>query len=93
MTDKLRDALIAHEKEVVDMVLSCQDRPNIVYDTSTDVLKSREAFLNKNVPPEPTEEIYKAAYDAWWDWLNAGRGSGFESVKVAVRAALLAAQK
>ena len=53
----------------------------------------RDALADSaDAPPEVTEEIYKAAYDAWWDWLNAGRGSGFESVKVAIRAAFAAVQ-
>ena len=45
MSDKLREALIAHEKKVVDMVLSCQGDPTGVNVTSTKVLASREVFL------------------------------------------------
>lgn len=41
--------------------------------------------------PELTEEMYEAAHDAWVEWAVAGRGTGFESVKVAIRAALAAA--
>ena len=42
---------------------------------------------------EPTEEMYKAAFDAWMEWLSAGRGTGLKSVKVAVRAAFAVQQK
>lgn len=41
----VRQALIAHEKKVVDMVLSCQGDPVEVNSTSRNVLDSRDAFL------------------------------------------------
>ena len=46
MSDKLREALIAHEKKVVDMVLSCQGDPMKVNHTSIRVLASRTEFLS-----------------------------------------------
>ncbi len=55
--ERLREALIAHEKKVVDMVLSCQKDPEDVHLTSTEVLESRYALLaalkdTTNVPPK-----------------------------------------
>ena len=49
--------------------------------------------VTADAPPEVTEEMERAAYDAWQKWLKAGRGSGFKSVKIALCAALAAAHK
>lgn len=51
----------------------------------------REYFADQHGagdPGEPTEEMVERAYEAWQEWIKAGRGTGFESVKVALRAAL-----
>lgn len=50
------------------------------------------SHVTADAPPEPTEEMYKAAFDAWMEWLKAGRGTGLASVRIAVQAALAAAQ-
>ena len=55
-TDKtLREALIAHEKKVVDMVLSCYKENSLVEVpiTSRNVLDSRDAFLAALAPDAP----------------------------------------
>ena len=61
MSDKLREALIVHEKKVVDMVLSCQGDPTGVNVTSTKVLASREVFLALADSVSPTDAAQLAA--------------------------------
>ena len=41
----------------------------------------------EDAPGGPTDAAYEAADKAWMEWLRAGRGTGFESVRFAIRAA------
>ena len=45
------------------------------------------ALPPSDAAPVPTRVAYEAAYNAWLEWTKAGRGTGFESVKIAIRAA------
>ncbi len=46
-----------------------------------------KVHLPEDAPGGPTDAAYEAADKAWMEWLRAGRGTGFESVRFAIRAA------
>ena len=45
MSERLREALLAHENKVVDMTLACGEKLDYVYSMTKIVRESREALL------------------------------------------------
>ena len=64
------------------------------WDDAQTAIAKAETFMAEtaDAPPEVTDEVMQAAYDAWVKWIKAGRGTGFSSVKIALQAALAVAQ-